>query len=82
VDITPYPDGFTIRGGPITGGSVDAHGDHRIAMALAVSGWVSKRGVTVRNAEVLAESFPYFVPVFTRLGAAVQVSVQGVQSGL
>ncbi len=73
VAVSEHPDGFTIRGGPIAGGAVNAHGDHRIAMALAVAGWLSQTGVTVRNAEILAESFPDFVPVFTRLGAATRV---------
>jgi 3-phosphoshikimate 1-carboxyvinyltransferase len=72
VDIAERPDGFAIRGGPIRGGSVDAHGDHRIAMALAVAGWVSQTGIAVRRAEILAESFPDFVPVFSRLGAAIR----------
>lgn len=71
VDVSEHPDGFSIRGGTITGGTVDAHGDHRIAMSLAVAGWVSHDGITVRNAEILTESFPDFVPVFTRLGAAM-----------
>jgi 3-phosphoshikimate 1-carboxyvinyltransferase len=72
VDIAERPDGFAIRGGPIRGGSVDAHGDHRIAMALAVAGWVSQTGIAVRRAAILAESFPDFVPVFSRLGAAIR----------
>ncbi len=72
VDIAERPDGFAIRGGPIRGGSVDAHGDHRIAMALAVAGWVSQTGIAVRHADILAESFPDFVPVCSRLGAAIR----------
>jgi 3-phosphoshikimate 1-carboxyvinyltransferase len=72
VDIAERPDGFVICGGPIRGGAVDAHGDHRIAMALAVAGWVSSAGIAVRRAEILAESFPDFVPVFSRLGAAIR----------
>jgi 3-phosphoshikimate 1-carboxyvinyltransferase len=72
VDIAERPDGFVIRGGPICGGSVDAHGDHRIAMSMAVAGWVSHTGIAVRQAEILSESFPDFVPVFSRLGAAIR----------
>ncbi len=71
VDVDEHPDGFTIRGAPFTGGTVDAHGDHRIAMALAVAGWISRGGITVRHAEILGESFPDFVAVCKRLGAAV-----------
>jgi len=74
VNVAERPDGFLITGGPLAGGWADAHGDHRIAMALAVAGWVSQGGVSVRGAGILAESFPDFVPVFSRLGAAVRSS--------
>lgn len=71
VDVSEQADGFTIRGAPFDGGTVDAHGDHRIAMALAVAGWISRHGVTVRHAEIIDESFPDFVTVCKDLGAAV-----------
>ncbi len=55
-------DGFRIRGVPNrpTGGRIDAHGDHRIAMLGAVAGLVSRDGVEVEGAETVAISFPGF----------------------
>ena len=61
VVIETAPDGFTVRGRQrIRGGSFDPRGDHRLAMALAVLGLASERGVVVEDAAVIAESFPAF----------------------
>lgn len=55
-------DGFVVRGTPARprGGSVDAAGDHRLAMLGAVAGLVSLEGVSVEGAEAVAISFPGF----------------------
>ena len=57
--IRATPDGFTVRGVPsrLRGGSVDARGDHRIAMLGAVAGLVSREGVEVEGAEVGGPGF-------------------------
>lgn len=50
-----------IRGGAIRGGvEVDSHGDHRMAMTLAVAGLLSDGGVTIHGAESVAKSYPDF----------------------
>jgi 3-phosphoshikimate 1-carboxyvinyltransferase len=55
-------DGFRIRGVParLRGGTVDAAGDHRVAMLGAVAGVCSQHGVDVRGAHALGVSFPDF----------------------
>jgi 3-phosphoshikimate 1-carboxyvinyltransferase len=62
VRISASEDGFTVRGVPSRprGGRMSSNGDHRIAMLGAVSGLVSRDGVEVRDAEVVAVSFPGF----------------------
>jgi 3-phosphoshikimate 1-carboxyvinyltransferase len=62
VRIKPLPDGFIIRGVPSRprGGTIDAAGDHRIAMLAAVAGAVSMEGVRIEGAECAAISFPGF----------------------
>ena len=62
VRIEERPDGFEVRGVParIRGGRMDAGGDHRIAMLGAVAGLVSREGVEVGGAEIVAVSFPGF----------------------
>src|SRR5262249_46196734 len=62
VRIEPRPDGFVVRGTPARprGGTVDAAGDHRIAMLGAVAGAVSREGVKLDGAESVGISFPGF----------------------
>jgi 3-phosphoshikimate 1-carboxyvinyltransferase len=45
---------------PLTGGSVDSGGDHRLAMLGAVAGLASQGGVSVIGFEAAAVSFPTF----------------------
>ncbi len=60
-DITETEDGLIIHGKPyLTGGIVDAAGDHRIAMSAAVAATVCRGAVTVCGAEAVAKSYPAF----------------------
>jgi len=75
VDITEADDGFSVNGGNLPcGGMVRAHGDHRLAMALAVLGLGAKAKVCVEGAEIIHESFPEFVHCLKSLGADVSIS--------
>ena len=66
-------DGFTVYGSnEIEGGTVDSFGDHRMALAFSLLGLVSRKGVRVRNAEVVSVSFPGYFDVLRRLGARVK----------
>jgi 3-phosphoshikimate 1-carboxyvinyltransferase len=61
------------RGGPPPGGAViDAHHDHRIAMAFLVLGGIARKPVTVTGAETITTSFPGFVPLMNRIGARIE----------
>jgi 3-phosphoshikimate 1-carboxyvinyltransferase len=61
-DIEATEDGFAVRGtGGLRGGSIDAHGDHRLAMLGAVAGLASREGVEVHGIEAAAVSYPRFV---------------------
>jgi 3-phosphoshikimate 1-carboxyvinyltransferase len=54
-------DALVVEGGVLRGGTVDAHGDHRIAMAGAVAGLASADApVTVDGWECVATSYPAF----------------------
>jgi 3-phosphoshikimate 1-carboxyvinyltransferase len=60
-DAEERPDGFTIRPTrPLTGGAVDAHGDHRLAMAFAIAALGATGPTTIAGAEVVAISYPGF----------------------
>jgi 3-phosphoshikimate 1-carboxyvinyltransferase len=55
-------DGFAVRGaGGLKGGTLDARGDHRMAMMGAVAGLASAEGVEVVGMDSAAVSYPGFV---------------------
>lgn len=71
-DVDELPDGLRIRGPmPLTGTSVESHGDHRIAMSLAVAGLVADGTTTVRDAGWADISFPGFFALLGRLAGGV-----------
>jgi 3-phosphoshikimate 1-carboxyvinyltransferase len=61
-DIEATPDGFVVRGdgSPLAGGTIEANGDHRMAMLGAVAGLASTEGVEVVGMEAAAVSYPGF----------------------
>ena len=60
-EIEAAPDGFVVPGtGGLRGGTIDAHGDHRLAMLGAVAGLASREGVEVVGMEAAAVSYPDF----------------------
>jgi 3-phosphoshikimate 1-carboxyvinyltransferase len=66
--VDALPDGFIIEGPtPLHGAVVGSHGDHRLAMALAVAGLIAEGEVVIENAECIADSFPGFVEVMQGL---------------
>ncbi len=62
IHISERDDGFGVRGVPTRpkGGGMGSAGDHRLAMLGAIAGLVSREGVEVEDAEVVAISFPGF----------------------
>jgi 3-phosphoshikimate 1-carboxyvinyltransferase len=65
-------DDLVVAGGELDGGSIDAGGDHRLAMAAAVAGTTTPRPVAIEGAEVADVSFPGFFGTLARLGADVE----------
>jgi 3-phosphoshikimate 1-carboxyvinyltransferase len=60
-DIEDTGDGFAVRGGSgLRGGTLDARGDHRMAMLGAVAGLASQEGVEVVGMEAAGVSYPGF----------------------
>ena len=61
VQVDESPDGAIIRGGAtLGGGSVQSHGDHRIAMAFAVAAQLAQGEVRIGDVANVATSFPGF----------------------
>lgn len=68
VEVEERPDGMVIQGGAPRGpATIDARGDHRIAMAFAVAGAASPGGVEIVGAEEIGTSYPGFVAALQEL---------------
>ena len=68
VDAKPTADGMIIQGGPINGGEVVSHGDHRIAMAFSIAGLRANAPITIRDCKNVNTSFPEFTGLAKHLG--------------
>jgi 3-phosphoshikimate 1-carboxyvinyltransferase len=69
-DIDEQADGFHIRGRTrLRGGDVDAHNDHRLAMAFAVAALGASGPTTIHDAGAAAVSYPEFFSVLQSLRA-------------
>ncbi len=74
VDVQPTEDGMVIQGKPIDsigGGTVDSHGDHRIAMSFSIAGLKATASITIKDCENVNTSFPEFRDLATKLGLNV-----------
>ncbi len=54
------PDGAVIDGGALRGGTVHSHGDHRVAMSLAIAAQLASGEVRIEDCANVATSFPGF----------------------
>ncbi|MBT4512843.1 MAG: 3-phosphoshikimate 1-carboxyvinyltransferase, partial [Chloroflexi bacterium] len=67
--IEELPDGMIIHGtSRLKGNQCDSHGDHRLAMALAVAGLVAEGETTITNSEAVNISYPGFWEDLERIG--------------
>ena len=67
-EITEYPDGFRIDARPLQGGAtVDAAGDHRLAMAFAIAACGASAPTTIAGAGAVDVSYPGFFSELERL---------------
>ncbi len=75
VETTVTADGIIIRGGQaIGGGTVDSHGDHRIAMSFAVASLRASAPIVVTDCANVATSFPGFVELAQ--GTGIQITAE------
>ncbi|HSC14917.1 MAG TPA: 3-phosphoshikimate 1-carboxyvinyltransferase, partial [Gammaproteobacteria bacterium] len=75
IAVEETPDGARIVGGPMSGGTVDSRGDHRIAMSFAVASLLASAAIDIRNTAEVATSFPTFLEVAAAAG--LQVTAAG-----
>lgn len=68
IDVTPHPDGLTIRGGHPKATLFESHGDHRIAMAMAILANACEGESCVRGWGAIGSSYPGFAGDLRALG--------------
>lgn len=69
-EIEERPDGMVIAGGGFHGRSratLDANGDHRLAMAFSVAGLLAPTGVRILHADAVRTSYPGFFSELRRV---------------
>lgn len=82
IDCTPTEDGIIIEGqgkagewGAIfTGGQIESHHDHRIAMSFSMAGLRTSGEINIVGTETVATSFPTFTELATQAGLTIAVS--------
>jgi len=65
-------DGVCIEGKTLHGASLEAHADHRLAMALVVAALGAKGPSVVQGADCVKKSYPNFIKDFQGIGACVR----------
>jgi 3-phosphoshikimate 1-carboxyvinyltransferase len=63
--VTENEDGLTVEGSPLSGGTVDGAGDHRIVMSAAVAALRTAGDVCITGADAVAKSYPTFFSLIT-----------------
>lgn len=74
VPAEPTEDGIVIQGkGGFTGGSVETHGDHRIAMSFAIAALRAAGDIRINHCANVDTSFPGFVDMAAGAGLRLRV---------
>ena len=72
-DLNPVKDSLAIEGtGSLSGGTVDAANDHRIAMAAAIAATKADGPTKIVGAECVQKSYPAFFEDLSSLGGVVR----------
>lgn len=64
-------DGLVIEGGPLHGGTVEGHDDHRVVMSLAVAATAIGEPVVIQGAEAVDVTYPGFIADLRQVGGDV-----------
>lgn len=72
VQVKELADGLEIEGGVLSGASLQSHGDHRLAMALAVAALGASSPTTIKDVACVSKTYPQFLNDFIRVGARIE----------
>jgi 3-phosphoshikimate 1-carboxyvinyltransferase len=71
IEVETRPDGIRIRGGRFSGGVVESHGDHRIAMSFAMAALRADGEIRINDCANVNTSFPGFVELAAGAGLSI-----------
>jgi 3-phosphoshikimate 1-carboxyvinyltransferase len=71
IEVDESRDGAIVRGGRFNGGTVQSHGDHRVAMSLAVAASIASDTVMIDDVDSVDTSFPGFHECMGTIGMEI-----------
>ena len=74
--VTAEENALTVQPCQYTGCTIDAVGDHRIAMAAAIGATVAAGPVTILGAECVSKSYPAFWDIYQQLGGQYEQHIR------
>jgi len=74
VDAQPTPDGIVINPGNFSGGTIESHGDHRIAMSFAMAALRATQPIIIHDCANVNTSFPGFVALAAAAGVNIRTA--------
>lgn len=75
IDARATDDGIIIRGGQLTEGVVESHGDHRIAMSFAMAALRAEGDIVINDCANVNTSFPGFAELANQMGLTIHAEV-------
>lgn len=79
IEVEESAEGAVVHGGRFGGGEVQSHGDHRVAMSLAVAATAAEGAVTVHDVAAVETSFPGFDRCLQGIGVDITCRTDDVQ---
>ena len=71
IAVETFADGIAVEGGELSGGEIDAHGDHRVAMAFAIAALRARTPIVIHDAAGIGTSYPNFLTAARDAGLRV-----------
>ncbi|MDD3762184.1 MAG: 3-phosphoshikimate 1-carboxyvinyltransferase [Nevskiales bacterium] len=73
IDAEARPDGMRVEGGTLQSGTIDSHGDHRVAMSFAMAALHAQGTISILDCANVDTSFPGFAELARQAGLRITV---------
>jgi 3-phosphoshikimate 1-carboxyvinyltransferase len=79
ITVNEKDDTAEVHGASFSAGTIDSHGDHRIAMSFAVAATIADDAVQIRNVDTVNTSFPGFSECMGTIGLNITQRLGGTE---